>query len=140
MSVFDRVDRTDAVDELTRQQVAALLAIGEDPEAVSKASGIPASEFASIAEGEKKRAAARVAAAKRGLDAKGIIQAAAAYQQAAASDPWATVPADVAAIVKRKVEIDPGLAGLDRRILVAFATQRKDAVAAGLFQVGVEDA
>ncbi len=134
------MDQYSDTDELTRRQIAALLAIGVDPASISKASGIPASEFPSIAKDEKIRIITHNTAAKRGLDAKGVILAAAAYQKAASGDPWAPVPAEVAAFVNRKVEIDAGLAGLDRRILVAFTTRRKDAIAGDLFQVGVEDA
>ncbi len=134
------MDTNDDADELARQQIAALLAIGKDPAYVSRVSGVAADELPGIAQDEKKRAVMHATAGKRGLDARGVVTAAAAYQKAASSDPWAPVPADVAAIVKRRVEIDPGLAGLDRRILVALATQRKDTVIGGLFQVGVEDA
>jgi len=123
-----------------RAEIAALLALGMDPATLAAAAGVEVAELAGIARGAKEHSAKRRAAAKRGQDARGAIAAAAAYLRAASADPWAPVPAGAAPVVRRRVEIDPGLAGLDRHVLVAFAAARKDQVTGGLFQAGVEDA
>ncbi len=136
--VSDSVSRKRVDDR--RDEVASLLALGMDPAAIAKAIGVPAPDLAGIARDSKERAIRHRTAAKRGQDVRTIITAAASYRQALAADPWAPVPGDLAGLFRPRIEIDAGLAGLDRRLIIAFADQDTRAIEGSAFQVGVEDA
>jgi hypothetical protein len=111
-----------------------------DPAALAKVTGIPENKFPDVVQDIKERTTRHRSAANRGQDVKSVIGAAASYQEALVSDPWAPVPAGLEGIVKLKVEIDPGLARLDRRIVIVFSKRNTDALTGTMFQVGVEDA
>jgi hypothetical protein len=110
------------------------------PSALAAATGIPEAELACIAKAVKESTILHRAAAKRGLDVKGIVSAASSCQKVLAADPWAPVPPAIGGVARRKVEIDPGMAGLDRRIAVLFAEKDPAVLLDSAFQVGVEDA
>ncbi len=132
--------RVEPLDDTRRKEIASLLAMGMDPAALAGATGIPASEFPGIVKDTKARTIKHQSAAKRGQDVKAVIEAAARHQEALAHDPWAPVPAGFETAVRTRVEIDPGLAGLDRRIVIVFSKRNTAALADTMFQVGVEDA
>ncbi len=132
--------RVEPLDDTRRKEIAALLAIGMDPATLAKVTGIPAEDFPDIIKGVKERDVLHRTAAKRGRDVRCVISTAATYQEALLRNPWAPVPESIEGIVKPRVEIDPGLIGLDRRIVVVFSKRNTDTMADTMFQVGVEDA
>ncbi|NMC03835.1 MAG: hypothetical protein GYA24_01425, partial [Candidatus Lokiarchaeota archaeon] len=134
------MDRHGSDDGMVRRQVAALLAIGTDPAEVSKASGIPVEELPGIVKADKEAIVSSRVAAKRGADVRRIVLAAAAHQNVLSMNPWASPPADALGIVRKTVEIDPKLAGLDRHLLFASVLKWNDTLLDDVYQVGVEDA
>jgi len=121
------------IDEAKLREIGVLLGLGYPKEKIMATTGLSEKVIATIAKpGKSPR--------KRMPDLRAVATAALAYRAELAQNPGAPVQAILAGIAESREEIDPGIAGLERHLLVTWIRGNRKAAIDAALRVGIEDA
>ena len=125
------------IDTARQQEIAVLVKAGYPVEKISAKTGLSEQEIADIASGTTVKARAT---ATRRTDVKTALAGALSVRKALQRDGTAMVPVSLQGIVETRDEIDPGMFGLERHLVVAWLRGNRQATIDSMLRVGVEDA